>query len=171
MTTGTVWVEDPPHEPDGPVKAVIDTNVWVNIFLQKAVSDPRQPYADIDSALKDREFVPIYCAETRDELDYILKDGRNVGVKYKIRPDLVDDFIGAIFYEAGIFVEITGYVFVSSDEDDDMFAEAAVVGGAQFLVTEDPDLHEDSVKQYLCPHGIRVIWPNQFRRMLGELRA
>jgi predicted nucleic acid-binding protein len=173
MSTGKAKVTDPPHDSDGPLRAVLDTNVWVNIFLHKTVRDPKQPYAEIDEALKAREFVPVYCPETRDELEYMLKRGKNVGVKYNIRPELVDEFLGAIFYEAdaGVFVEIAGNVFVSSDPDDDMFAEAAVAGRAQFLVTEDPHLHEHSVKQYLCPHGIRVVWPNQFRQALRGLRA
>jgi putative PIN family toxin of toxin-antitoxin system len=160
-------------EAGGRIRAVLDTNVWVDIFLHDVILPPKQPYTAILDAFFDDKFEPVYCAETRDELEQVLKYAKSVGIKYNTSPALVDEFIQSMLQDqhAGVFVEITGEVFVCSDEDDDKFAEAAVVGHARYLVSNDPHLHEHAVKQYLAPHGIRVLWAPEFRKILDQIPA
>ncbi len=54
----------------------------------------------------------------------------------------------------------------SSDEEDDVFIETAVIGEARYLVSEDAHLRENAVKRHLDRHGIRVLYPKQFRKSL-----
>lgn len=161
------------NEEDCRLRVVLDTNVLVGMFLHDVILPPQHPYTDILDAFFDGKFAPIYCAETRDELDVVLKYAKSVGRKYNISPDLVDEFIQSVLQDehAGILVTITSEIFVSSDVDDDKFAEAAAVGGAAYLVTNDPHLHEQAVKGYLAGYKCRVLLPYQFRGVLRNIPA
>jgi len=48
--------------------------------------------------------------------------------------------------------------------------EAAVAAGARYLVSENSDLHEPSVMLHLNAHGVRVLYPHQFRKLVDLQR-
>jgi putative PIN family toxin of toxin-antitoxin system len=152
------------------LRVVLDTQVWIDIYLRLAIINPAQPYAAIFDAFIDDEFVPIYSRPTFDELKYQLTRGRQVAQYYRIDPLHANEFIESIFYEVGEFVEITGELRVSSDPKDNMFVETAVVAKADYLVREDRDLREPAVHAMLRKHNIRGVFPKQLRQILSERR-
>jgi len=151
------------------IRAVLDTNVWINVFLHKFIRPPKQPYRDIGDALANGEFVAVYCEECFDELVYMLTES-NLARAYGIDPIKGGEFVGIALTKSGEQVEITGDVAFSSDPDDDAFAEAALVGQVDFLVTDDTDLHEEAVIARLRNAGVRVVWSKQFRTALQQRR-
>jgi len=154
-----------------PLLAVIDTQVWVDIYLGQAIRNPTQPYLAIFDAFIEGEFIPVYSRPTFEELKRILTTSRNVAQYYRLNAADATEFVEAIFYEAGEYVQITGTVHVSSDVDDDMFVETAIVARAHVLVAENRDLHEPAVRELLTKNGVRVLYPKQFRKFLEERRA
>ena len=150
---------------------VLDTQVWVDIYLRLAILDPSQPYAAIFDALTDDEFVPVYSRPTLDELKRILTTSPDVAQYYRIDAADAVEFIESIFYGVGEFVEITGTLHVSSDVDDDMFVETAIAARAHVLVAENRDLHEPAVRRLLHGHRVAVLYPKQFRKLLAKRRA
>ncbi len=156
--------------PEG-LLVVLDTQVWIDIYLRLAILDPAQPYIAIFDALTDDEFVPVYSRPTFEELKRMLTASRDVARRYHIDPADAVEFIESIFYGAGEFVEITSTLHVSSDVDDDMFVETAIVASAHVLVAENRDLHEPAVRHLLHEHGIAVLYPKQFRTLLARRRA
>lgn len=151
-------------------RAVIDTQVWVFVFEHEILEDfeSKQPYRAILEALEAGQFVPIFSPETLAELQYMLTKSKTVAQRFNIDGALAQYFIDAISAsEVGaVMVEILQPPQICSDPDDDDFIETAVVGKARYLVSEDAHLHEDAVKRHLAGHGIRVIYPRQFRKML-----
>ncbi len=154
-----------------PLLVVLDTQVWIDIYLRLAILDPSQPYTAIFDALSDDEFVPVYSRPTLDELRRMLTTSRAVAQHYRIDPNDAVEFIESIFYGVGEFVEITGTLRVSSDVDDDMFVETAIAARAHVLVAENRDLHEPAVRRLLHAKGVAVLYPKQFRNFLAKRRA
>lgn len=162
-----------PREPlaSEPLLAVLDTQVWIDIYLRLAILDPTQPYTAIFDAFIDGEFIPVYSRPTFDELKYMLTSSRDVAQRFRIDVANATEFVESIFYGAGEFAEISGEIQVSSDKRDDMFVETAMVAHAYALVAEDGDLHEDPVRCLLRENGIRLLYPKQFRKLLEDKRA
>ncbi len=151
-------------------RAVIDTQVWVFIFERETLHafESKQPYRAILEALEDGQFAPVFSPATLDELQYLLTKSKAVAQRFNIDVTLAEYFIEAISsVDVGaVVVDIGEPHRVCSDPDDDAFIETAIVGKARYLVSEDGDLHEDAVKRHLTAHGIRVVYPNQFRKIL-----
>ncbi len=152
-----------------PLRAVIDTQMWVFAFEHEFVDDfeSKQPYRAILEALEAGRFIPIFTRETIDELRYILTQSRTVAQRFKIDVGLAEYFIDAITApEVGaVVVKVEDPPYVCSDPDDDYFIDAAVVAHAD-LVSEDAHLHETSVKRYLAAHGVTVLYPKQLRKLI-----
>ncbi len=152
----------------GRERAVIDTQVWVFIFEHETLEnfESKQPYRTILEALEVRRFVPIFSSETLDELRYVLTKSKAVAQRFNVDQVLARYFIDAISSaEVGaVIVEIKDPPRISSDREDDVFIETAVIGEARYLVSEDAHLHENAVKRHLDRHGIRVLYPKQFRK-------
>jgi putative PIN family toxin of toxin-antitoxin system len=132
---------------------------------------PKTQFKDILDAFFAGEFVPVYSQETFDELLRILTTSQDVAKRFNVDPVKGGEFVGLVLTKAGEEVEITGSMSVSSDVDDNMFAEVAYVGKVDFLVSNDRDLHESAVVAALKVVGVRVLWPNSFRAALRKLRA
>jgi predicted nucleic acid-binding protein len=152
-----------------PIRAVLDTGVWVDIYLQNEIYDPKQPYRAILDAFFAREFVPVYSEETFDELLRVLTRGRLIA-KHGIDPVKGGAFVGIVLTKAAEEVSIEGAFHVSTDEDDDPIAETALVAKVDFLVADDQHLHEPRVIAALQAAGIKVVWAKQFRKALHDRR-
>lgn len=153
----------------GICRAVIDTNVWVGVFLQNYVfpPPPKKQFKDILDAFLAGEFIPVYSQETFDELLRILTTSKDVAQRFRLNPIRAGEFVGLVLTKAGEEVAIAGSMVVSSDAMDNMFAETAYVGKVDFLVSNDQDLHEAAVVETLKAVGVRVVWSSTFR---SELR-
>lgn len=155
------------------IRAVIDTQIWIKIYLRLGVRlDPKQPYTDITASLHAGEVTPIYCAETIEELDYMLTRSVDVAQYFHLDPATSRAFVRDYVCALGEEVAISGAVHVSSDEDDDPFVEAAIIGHAECLVSDDQHLHEAKVTLELRKHGIRpTLWSPEFRKLLRDRRS
>ncbi len=155
-------------------RVVIDTQVWVFIFEHELLEDfaSKQPYRAILEALEAGRFIPIFTPETLEELHYMLTESRDVAKRFNVDVKLAEYFITAISAAdvGAVMIEIQDPPFVSSDPDDDYFIEAAVVARARYLVSEDSDLHEPAVMWHLNAHGVRVLYPHQFRKLVDLQR-
>lgn len=151
-------------------RAVIDTQVWVFVFERESLHafESKQPYRAILEALANGQFTPVFSPETLDELQYMLTKSKAIAQRFNIDVTLAAYFIDAISsVDVGaIVVDIGEPQRICSDPDDDAFIETAIAGKARYLVSEDADLHEDAVKRHLATHGIRVVYPKQFRKIL-----
>ena len=65
-------------------------------------------------------------------------------------------------------VPITGTVYGCRDPNDDGVIEAALRGGAAYLVTGDKDLAEERIRELLALAGVRVVTVAKF---LAELET
>ena len=152
-------------------RAVIDTNVWVRVFLQNYVNPPPQArYADILTAFSAGEFIPIYSLEMFEELLYILTESLVVAKRYNLDPVKAGAFVGLVLTKAGECQQITGLLKISSDPKDDMFIETAYLGKVDYLVTDDEDLFESGVVAHLRTVGVKVVRPSTFRAELRRRR-
>jgi len=88
--------------------------------------------------------------------------------KYSIDRSDAHEFIASLFYDHGVFVEISGEVHVSSDPKDDAFVETAIVADASYLVVEDAHLREPAVVALCSEHGIEVMDPATFVARLSN---
>jgi predicted nucleic acid-binding protein len=154
--------------------AVIDTQTWVFIFEHEVLDDfnSKQPYRAILESLEAGEFAPVHSPDTIEELRYMLTESKDVAQAFKVDRKLAEYFIDAITApEVGaVVIEIGEPTPVcETDPDDDYFIETAVAGRVRYLVSEDGDLHRPEVVSYLREHGIRVLYPKQFRNVLKEL--
>ncbi len=153
-------------------RAVIDTQVWIFVFLRETLHEfeSKQPYRAIIEALENGQFTPIFSPATLDELKYMLTKSKDVAQRFNVDIALAEHFIDAIssIDVGAVIVNIGEPARVCSDPDDDDFIETAIGGTARYLVSEDSDLHENAVKQHLAAHGIRVMYPKQFRKVLDE---
>lgn len=151
--------------------AVLDTQVWIDIYLREAIIPAGNPYTAIFEAFIDDEFVPIYSRPTLDEVTYMLTKSHAVAQHYQIDPQEAQRFVDGIFYSCGEYVEIDGTLRVSSDSKDDCFIETAIKGNAHYLVREDKHFRETAVTEILRANGVRGVFPQQFLKILKERRG
>ncbi len=146
---------------------MIDTSIWVNAFLADIAEHKQQPYTAILNAWLDGDFVPVFCRESLDELQNVLT-GHRLRVRYNIDPSDAKEFIAEL--KTGRYVDIKGAKMPCSDRGDHMLIEAAVRSPADFLVAEEPHLHEPSVKEFLRNNNVRLVYPSTFVRILADER-
>jgi len=153
-------------------RVVIDTGVWVDIYLQEYIyPPPGQPFKDILEAFYNGEFIPIYSQASFDELLRMLTTSIRVARKHAIDPIKAGQFVGIIFAKAGEEVIITGTLAVSSDVDDNPIIETGFAGRVDYVVSDDGHFHEPAVISLLRSAGIRVLRSYEFRAELTRRRA
>ena len=152
-------------------RAVIDTNIWVYVYLQNYVNPPPTArYADILAAFNAGEFKPVYSLPMFEELLELLTESYTVAQHYKIDPVKAGAFVGRVWTKAGEEQQITDLLKVCSDPRDDMFIETAYLGKVEYLVSNDEDLYEPAVRALLDRVGVKVIRPSSFRAELRRRR-
>ncbi|HTW85675.1 MAG TPA: PIN domain-containing protein [Candidatus Sulfotelmatobacter sp.] len=152
-------------------RAVIDTGIWIDIYLQNYITPPpKQPYCDILDAFFDAEFVPVYSQASFDELLRMLTTSRRVARAHNLNPASAGAFVGLIFAKAGEEVVIPGTLAVSTDRDDNPIIETAYVGRVDYLVADDAHFHEPAVLALMKSLGTEVLYSKQFRRELRRRR-
>lgn len=148
-------------------RAVLDTNVVVKIYLHRSILDPKQPFTAIQEELFGGRLIPVYSRATLDEALHMLTKSIEIAEYFNIDPEHGREVVEIIYYQLGEFVEgVTGDVGWSSDVTDHKFEETAIVAEAEFLVSDDRDLHEPRVVDELRRRGIKVLWSTQLRREL-----
>jgi len=134
----------------GKVKVVIDTNVWISGMLTKT-GTPAQLIRHVV-----RYCLPVFSQDTFAELKqrlWLPKFDRYVSMEY--RKQLLHD-IDAVAYWVEVPQKISVQTFCR-DADDDKFIHAALVAGADWLVTGDKDLLV--LSESLLTSGVRIVSP------------
>ncbi|MCA1899068.1 MAG: putative toxin-antitoxin system toxin component, PIN family [Chloroflexi bacterium] len=137
-----------------PIRAVLDTNVFISAALSKSESSPTREALE---RWKRGEFVLLICTPLAEEIVEKLRD-RNVN------EDKVVDLIEALAALAE-WVEVPPEKIedLLSDPDDNVIVACAVEGKAHYLVTYDP--HIDALNgEY---KGVKILKAVPF---LGVLR-
>lgn len=138
------------------MRTVIDTNIWFRGTV-RANSYPGR----IIQALRERRFTLVTSEELILELAEVLNRPRSRS-KYGITPEQVEQLVAEIRI-LGDIVTIPGDLHLCRDPKDDMFLEAALVGKADVLVSQDDDLLSMTVP------GLVIVNAYEFVQMLGGL--
>ncbi|MBI3988170.1 MAG: putative toxin-antitoxin system toxin component, PIN family [candidate division NC10 bacterium] len=142
------------------VAVLVDTNVWVSALL-----NPSGPPAQLKNAWVDGLFDVIVCLPVLEEIADVLQRPR-IQRKYKIHKHEIVQYLRLITGRA-ILVPVTGTVTGCRDPDDNLLLEAAITGGAKYLVTRDDDLKRDlDLILQMRQHGVRVVSVSQFLKTL-----
>lgn len=133
---------------------VIDTNVWISgIFFRRGVP------ASILRAWRDCRFEIVATSETLAELERKL---REKATKFGADLDLVEKWIQYVKTFARIVPAAATADGVCRDPDDDKFLDAALSGGAEYIVSGDHDLQVLGEYQ-----NVQVLSPREFAELLG----
>lgn len=127
-----------------PVRAVLDTNVFVSAALSK---NPTSPTREVLERWQRGEFVLLICTPLAEEIVEKLLD-------HSITADRVQALVERLAQLAE-WVEVPAGKIESllSDPDDNVIVACAVEGAANYLVTYDP--HFDSLGgEY---HGVKIL--------------
>lgn len=134
----------------GKVKVVIDSNVWISGMLTKT-GTPAQLIRHVV-----RYSLPVFSQETFAELKqrlWLPKFDRYVSMEN--RKQLLHD-IDTVAFWIEVPQDISAQAFCR-DADDDKFIHAALVAGADWLVTGDKDLLVLSAS--MLASGVRIVSP------------
>jgi putative PIN family toxin of toxin-antitoxin system len=148
------------------IRVVVDTNVLVRGALS-----PSGGSAFIVQAFKQRRFVLLTSPRHLQEIFRTLGYPR-LRRKYRLS-DRVRKRLVAQIAARGLMLSTIGSIALCRDPQDDFLIELALLGRADFVVTEDADLHEDAtIVRFLMERGVRLIYAAEFaavlRREAGE---
>ena len=140
--------------------AVIDTNVWVSIFLK-----PRGYSAHLLEPWLTGRLEVVTSEPLLVELTEVLMRPR-LQRKHLYPPARVKAFVNAIRQRANL-VSLTGAVRLCRDADDDLVLETAIAGQATHVVSRDEDITRDTdLFEKLKQYGIEPITVARFVRQL-----
>ncbi|MGB8647105.1 MAG: putative toxin-antitoxin system toxin component, PIN family [Anaerolineae bacterium] len=132
------------------IRAVIDTNILIRAAIR-----PQGTIGPIAHRLSQGRYLLIISEILFDELIEKLREPR-IGRKYHLDEQAIQAFVEELAV-SGELVAPTREIHACRDEDDNRVLEAAVTGGADFIVTADEDL------LVLDPfEGIRIVRPHIF---------
>lgn len=134
----------------GGSRVVIDSNVWISGLLSKAGA----PAQLIRHAVRLGQ--PVFTSDTFAELKqrlWLPKFDRYVAMDE--RRQLLHD-IDAVAFWVDVPPKIAAQTFCR-DAEDDKFIHAALVAGADWLVTGDKDLLD--LSESLLASGVRIVTP------------
>jgi uncharacterized protein len=138
------------------IRAVIDTNVIVASLIH-----PTGTTGAILSRLRDGAFAIILSPALLDEIAAVLSYPK-IRNKYEIQASDLEVIAGLLALR-GRMAAPTEAIHVCRDPDDDNLLEAAVAGGAEYIVSGDMDL--------LAIHKfrtIRIVTPAAFLAILDQ---
>ena len=147
-----------------PVKAVVDTNIWVSALVA-----PSGTAAQIVELWKDGRFKLLISEQQSSELYEVLSRSE-LTVKYSIDEQKVSDLLLSIAENAQhVFLEDKDKINVCRDPDDNLIIETAVRGKAKYLITGDRDITDDKrIASYLLRRGVTVISLSKFLSLINK---
>jgi putative PIN family toxin of toxin-antitoxin system len=133
---------------------VLDTNVWISgIFFRRGVP------ARILAAWRDDRFEIVVTPDTLAELETKL---RQKTIQFRADPTLADEWLDYIRTYARQVPPAGVAAGVCRDPKDDQFLDAAVSGGARYIVSGDKDLQALDIYQQ-----VKVLPPREFVELMG----
>ena len=141
-----------------PIRAVLDTNVFISAALSK---NPSSPTRELIELWKQGEFILLICTPLAEEIVEKLLDRR---IDQKLINDLVEKLA-----QLAEWIEVPPEKIkdLLSDPDDNIVVACAVEGRVNYLVTYDP--HFDSLNgEY---QGIKILKAIPFLNVLRERKS
>ena len=145
-----------------PVKAVVDTNIWVSSLLgssnaARLVDEWRAGKFIVLTS--ERQIIEIYEVLTRPK--FLLQ----YGISEKEVTDLV-----VYLKDTAERVPIKGTTELCRDPDDNIIIETAVRGKAKYLITGDKDLTDDKgISSYLSRHSVSIVSLLKFLALIKKI--
>lgn len=134
---------------------VIDTSVWISGVFYRG-----NPFRVLQ-AWRDEKFQLVYTDETLSEIEIRLYDK---AVQFGADIAIVNEWMDFIRTFARIVPSIGAAKDATRDPKDDKFLDAAVSGGAAYLVSSDRDLLV--LQEY---QGVKIVTPKEFLDVLENL--
>lgn len=132
-----------------PIKAVLDTNVWVSYFISA-----RAEYLVV--WLLDHDVNVYTCDELIDEIEDVLKRP-----KFKT-PINITEFIN-LHINISEKIKIKNKFTDAPDQDDNFLFDLCIESGAEYLITSDKKL-----LSYKPPFNLKIISFTEWRRQQGS---
>ncbi|MEW6366604.1 MAG: putative toxin-antitoxin system toxin component, PIN family [Acidobacteriota bacterium] len=128
---------------------MIDTNLFVRGLLRGPVTLP------LIQAWKERRFRLVSSEALLEELFDVLARPRFT--RYFTRAEVRE--LGQLIYSRAEIVEPRQRLLLCRDPKDNVFLEVAATAGADYLVTGDDDLRDDTAlkDQMLSDYGVRIV--------------
>ncbi len=143
-----------------PVKAVIDTNIWVSALL-----NPSGYPARLRKAFEEGLIEVVISEPILREITDVLSRPR-IKNKYGIADVDIQEFL-ILIEERSEHVLVSGDVRICRDKDDDLIIETAVKGKVKYLVTRDDDVKTDTkVSDFLSQSNISPISVAKFLKLI-----
>ncbi|HID61607.1 MAG TPA: putative toxin-antitoxin system toxin component, PIN family [Anaerolineae bacterium] len=133
---------------------VLDTNVWISgIFFRRGIP------ARILAAWCDHRFEVVVTPDTLTELETQL---RQKTIQFEANPTLADEWLDYVRTYARQVPPAGVAAGVCRDPKDDQFLDAAISGGARYIVPGDKDLQALDTYQ-----RVKVLSPREFVELMG----
>jgi len=143
-----------------PVKAVVDTNIWVSSLL-----NPFGFPARLRRTFEEGLFHIVISPPMVEELIDVLSRPR-IRNRYDITEEDIEELL-LLIEDRAESVLISGNINICRDSDDDFVIETAIKGQAKYLVTRDDDIKFDKeVSSFLSQHGVTVISLSKFLNLI-----
>jgi putative PIN family toxin of toxin-antitoxin system len=118
------------------IRAIVDTNVWVSAML-----NPAGPPRAVLDAFVSGAFTAVLPGMVLEEIRLVLGRPR-IRKRTRMTDEDIAEYVRLIAERADV-IETTGRTFGCRDPKDEALLEAAVVAGADVIVTRDDDLKGD----------------------------
>jgi len=143
-----------------PVRAVIDTNIWVSALL-----NPSGYPARLRKAFEEGLIEVVISEPILREITDVLSRPR-IKDKYGVADADIQEFL-VLIEERSEHVLVSGDVRICRDKDDDLIIETAVKGKVKYLVTWDDDVKTDTkVSDFLSQSNISPISVAKFLKLI-----
>lgn len=142
-----------------PVKAVIDTNIWISALI-----NPFGYPARLRKHFENEDFTAVVSEAILEEIADVLSRPR-IKDKYGITEADVKELL-TLIDERAEHVLISGNINICRDKDDNLIIETAIKGSAQFIVSRDDDVKFDrKISAFLSQYDISVLSVAKFLRL------
>ena len=143
-----------------PIKAVIDTNIWVSALL-----NPTGYPAKLRKGFEKGAFEIVVSEPILEEIGEVLLRPR-IRDKYGISEEDISELL-TLIEERAEHVLVSGVISVCRDKDDNFIIETAVNGNAAYIVTRDDDIKLDTrISKFLSEYSISVLTVKKFLKLI-----
>ena len=144
-----------------PLKAVIDTNIWVSALI-----NPFGYPAKLRRHFENEDFTAVVSEAILEEIADVLSRPK-IKNKYGITEEDIKELL-TLIDERAEHVLIAGDINICRDKDDNRIIETAIKGNAEFIVTRDDDVKLDGkISAFLSRYSISVFSVAKFLRLFA----
>jgi len=139
---------------------LLDTNVWVSALI-----NPHGFPARLKDAWLAGQFDVVVSIPLLEEIADVLTRPR-IQAKYGLSAEEIEQFL-RLLQERAFHTTPTGELHLCRDQNDDFILETAILGQAQYAVSRDDDLKNDSdLIEQMKSRGVKVLSVQQFLDLL-----